>query len=226
MDTQLAMQIRAKKLGILIRDARLVAGRTKRECAQALGSSTGIFNAYEQGRRAPSLPELEALAFFLDVPVEHFWGNRALSEAPVEESPSEKIARSLDVRQKVIGDQLHERRESADLSFAELSRRTGITTHRLKKYERGEMAIPTPELELLAGELDTTIKSFSNGQGPVAEWIREQRAFRKLLDLPEELQDFVCKPYNRPYLEIALRLSRMEVEKLRTVAEGLLDITL
>ena len=41
-----------------------------------------------------------------------------------------------------------------------------------------------------------------------------------------ELQGFVCKPINRPYLELAVRLSEMSVEKLRGVAEGLLEITL
>ena len=44
--------------------------------------------------------------------------------------------------------------------------------------------------------------------------------------LSPELQDFISKPINRPYLEIAQRLGDMSVEKLRTVAEGLLEITL
>ena len=46
------------------------------------------------------------------------------------------------------------------------------------------------------------------------------------LQLPVELQNFVCKPINRPYLELALKLSGMSAEKLRGVAEDLLDITL
>ena len=37
----------------------------------------------------------------------------------------------------------------------------------------------------------------------------------------------IClKPVNLPYLEIAQRLSGLSVEKLRAMAEGLLDITL
>jgi len=38
--------------------------------------------------------------------------------------------------------------------------------------------------------------------------------------------DFISKPVNRPYLQLAQRLSEMSVEKLRMVAEGLLEITL
>jgi hypothetical protein len=45
-------------------------------------------------------------------------------------------------------------------------------------------------------------------------------------DLPPDLQDFISKPINRPFLEIAQRLSGLSVEKLRAVAEGLLEITL
>jgi hypothetical protein len=47
----------------------------------------------------------------------------------------------------------------------------------------------------------------------------------KFLDLPAPLQDFVCKPVNRPYVELALKLSELSVERLRAIAEGLLEIT-
>jgi hypothetical protein len=40
------------------------------------------------------------------------------------------------------------------------------------------------------------------------------------------LLEFVSKPVNRPYLELAQRLSKTNVENLRAVAEGLLEITL
>jgi hypothetical protein len=40
------------------------------------------------------------------------------------------------------------------------------------------------------------------------------------------MQSFVCQPVNRPYLELAMKLSDLSREKLRAVAEGLLDITL
>ena len=49
---------------------------------------------------------------------------------------------------------------------------------------------------------------------------------QQFLDLPKELQAFVCQPVNRPYLELAMKLSSMSTDKLRSVAEGLLDITL
>jgi hypothetical protein len=40
-----------------------------------------------------------------------------------------------------------------------------------------------------------------------------------------ELRQFVAMPVNRPYLELAMKLSNMSRDKLRSVAEDLLDIT-
>ena len=44
--------------------------------------------------------------------------------------------------------------------------------------------------------------------------------------LPEELRQFVSMPVNRPYIELAMKLSNMSRDKLRSVAEDILDITL
>ena len=58
MDIRSQTTIRMKKLGVLIRDARLASRQDIAECAKAIGVTKGIFRAYEEGRRAPSLPEL------------------------------------------------------------------------------------------------------------------------------------------------------------------------
>lgn len=226
MDNELAIQIRKKKLGILIRDAREAAGRQKRECADALGVTTGILNSYENGKRAPSLPELEALAYFLEIPVNHFWGHQSMAESNQAEAVNDRIAKSLELRQRVIALKLQQQRENAGLSLAEVSRRTGISTSRLKKFEEGDQPIPVPELEVLSSNLNTSLQTFAGSQGPVGEWLREKEIVGKLLQMPPEMQDFVTRPINRPFLEIALKLSNLDVNQLRTVAEGLLDITL
>ncbi len=83
-----------------------------------------------------------------------------------------------------------------------------------------------PALEALATVLNTSLRHFQDKQGPVGAWFVQQRSLREFMDLPLELQTFVCKPVNRPYLELAVRLSEMSVERLRGVAEGLLEITL
>ena len=73
--------IREKKLGLLIRDARMAERRSIKECADAIGIKPGLFRAYEEGRRAPSLPELETLVYYLKLPLSQFWGNETRSDS-------------------------------------------------------------------------------------------------------------------------------------------------
>jgi transcriptional regulator with XRE-family HTH domain len=50
-----------------------------------------------------------------------------------------------------------------------------------------------------------------------------------MIELPgfsDELKEFISKPINLPFLELAMKLSRMDAKKLREIAEGLLEITL
>jgi len=96
----------------------------------------------------------------------------------------------------------------------------------VKSYELGERPIPIPELEGLLGILNGRVEVFFDETGPIGLWMKQQKAMHDFLLLPPELQTFVCKPVNRPYLELALTLSGLSTEKLRSVAEGLLDITL
>ena len=69
---QQRMLLRQKLIGVQLRQARLAAEKTQKECAEQLGVSPQQISEDEYGRRDISLVELEALADFLDVPVETF----------------------------------------------------------------------------------------------------------------------------------------------------------
>jgi transcriptional regulator with XRE-family HTH domain len=216
--------IRAKKLGILMRDAREKSGKSLDECAQAIGLSSDELSAVEVGDRPPTLPELEIFAFHLDVPLEHFWQSEILKPAD-----STRVVDAEDIkqtRQRAIGDLIQQSRRGVDLSIEELAQRAGISAASLQAYEKGEAPIPLPELEAISQELNNSITDFEDHQGPVGSWFNDKRNVNEFLDLPQELKEFVSKPINRPYLEIAVRLSELNVERLRALAEGLLEITL
>ncbi|HEX6034777.1 MAG TPA: helix-turn-helix transcriptional regulator [Anaerolineales bacterium] len=225
MDTKSQITIRTKKLGVLIRDARLAARRSVQECAEALGIQKGVFRAYEEGLRSPSLPELEMLVYYLDLPIEHFWSKQSRSESP---SRSERLnlQRLLSVRQRKIGALLRQERMKSSISIRNLSHQTGIASSRIKAFELGERAIPLPELELLVRTLGGRIESFFDRHGPVGQWMISEEAVQQFLEMPVEMRQFVAMPVNRPYLQLAMKLSNMSRDKLRSVAEDLLDITL
>jgi transcriptional regulator with XRE-family HTH domain len=225
MTIQAQVSVRSRKLGVLIRDARIAARRSIKECAQAVGVTAGILRAYEEGRRSPSLPELELLAFYLDIPMRQFWSKEVRSsEAPP--TGSLNLAAFTSIRQRLIGAQLRQTREKASISIRELAEQSGLSSARLKAYELGERPIPLPQLEGLVGLLGGQFEAMFDQSGPVGQWMSQQKAIQDFLQLPVELQNFVCKPINTPYLELAQKLSGMSAEKLRGVAEDLLNITL
>jgi transcriptional regulator with XRE-family HTH domain len=216
--------IRSKTLGLLMRDARTHARRSATECAQAIGVKPGLFKAYEEGRKAPSLPELEALVYFLDLPIDHFWSREVKSDKPMPYE-SLDLPKLLAVRQRKVGALLRQERMNASISTRNLAQQTGISSARIKAYELGERAIPLPELEALVKALGGRIESFFDRSGPIGQWMLNEEAVRDFLELPLELRQFVSQPVNRPYLELAMKLGAMSKDKLRSVAEDILDIT-
>lgn len=225
MEISSQLTLRAKKLGVLIRDARQAARRTPEECAKAIGITKGTLRAYEEGSRAPSLPELEVLAYYLKLPIDHFWSKDSISDEAPPTEPLD-LPQLIELRQRMIGALLRQDRNSASLSVKALSQETGIPSGRINAYELGERAIPLPELELLLNALAGKIETFFDQSGPIGQWMLDQKSMRHFLELPKDLQAFVCQPVNRPYIELAMKISSMSTEKLRSVAEGLLDITL
>jgi len=225
MDIQAQITIRIKKLGALIRDARQASRKSLEECAEAIGVPKGILKAYEEGRRAPSLPQIELLVYYLKLPINHFWSKEVLPEDASSSQPLD-LEKLLHLRQRLVGALLRQERMNANISLKPLSQQTGISPGLLNAYELGERPIPLPVLEGVLTVLGGRIETFLDQSGPIGQWMARQKAIQDFLELPNDLQAFVCQPVNRPYLELARNLSQLSTEKLRAVAEGLLDITL
>ncbi len=216
--------IRAKKIGLLIMDVRKAADKELVDCAKALGVTTKRFKSYEAGALSPSLPELETLAYVCNVPLEHFWDPDLLFSQKSKED-QEKIEQFIKVRQRVIAAQLRVTRDTNHVSLKSLSQKTGIPSNRIGRYERGEIAIPIPELEALAAALGLLIPDLLVKFGRIGKWRAEKDLVEQFQDLPLEMQQFICKPINMPYLELAMKLSDTSVDKLRAIAENILNIT-
>jgi transcriptional regulator with XRE-family HTH domain len=217
------LALRNRIIGVLLRRARERANKTKRECAAALGVSTSTVTAYEEGRKPLSLPELEVLAYVLDTPVAYFW-ERDLE--PAMEEKSLPLHEVLALRQRVVGALLCQARLEAGMPQKELAQVLSCSTSRISAYEHGERPVPLAELELLAQHLHLPIEHFlDNQEGPLGEWHRQEEAWRRFRELPRDAQEFVTRPVNIKYLEVAMRLAQMPAGGLRAIAEGLLDIT-
>ena len=220
----LLIQLRTRKLSALIYDARIASDRSIKDCAEAIGVTRYAFKAFESGDQSPTLPELEVLSEYLDIPMEHFWGNESLSEIPRGKETAE-IEAYITGRDQEILATLRQARDEAGLSLKQLAEESGLKRSLLGRYELGKDTIPIPHLEVLSNCLEVDLRQFFNQSNTMKQQRIDQDALSGFLELPEELQEFIAMPINRSYLELAHRLSTLSVEKLRLVAEGLLEIT-
>jgi transcriptional regulator with XRE-family HTH domain len=219
-------EIPNKKLGALIQHARLVADRNEEDCAHAMAVSVEDFKTFEAGEKAPSLPEIEVLAFYLDTPVDYFLGREEFSQETIDHQAIEELDNLLPLRNRIIGVMLRKARMDADITIEELARYTKIDQENLAAYELGTTSVPLSELEVIVVALSVSIRDFQDQSGPVGRWAIRKKAMEDFAELPLEMQQFISKPVNMPYLELAQRLSEMSVDRLREVAEVLLEITL
>jgi transcriptional regulator with XRE-family HTH domain len=223
MTNQQDQLLRSKMLGAKLRKTRKDRGKSLKETADLIGTTTGKLSAYERGQRIISLPELEMFAYKFDVPLRYFL-KADTPETSKRSLPDPELLISL--RQKMIGAQLRAHRMQTDMSLRKLARTLDIPPSRLSAYERGTRPIPISELDALSSAIGHTIEEYVDHDGPVGEWEQQLQAVEVLSKLSPELRDFLSKPVNEPYLHLAKQLSELQVEKLRTVAEGLLEITL
>ncbi len=217
-------RVRTRKLGLLILDARTVRNRPPEMCARAIGVSPEEYQRIEAGETAPTLPQLELLAYYLDVPLEYFYGNQVLS-AQTGVEPAGPSPQLMKIRQRIIATRIRMARSNLNLTPAELAEKSTVPEELILRYETGEEPIPLPDLEILSNALQLRNEDLFDQHGVVGNWRAEKQAVERFLELPQDIRDFIAKPVNLPYLQIALRLSELSVEKLRAIAEGLLEIT-
>lgn len=218
-----AVTLRRKILGVLLQGARLKSGRTRQECAEALGVSPAAIAAYEEGRKDISLPELELLAYFMDVPLAYFWSS---SESALETPPLPQPEQMIALRQRIIAVLLQQARARAGRSLKDMATVLGCSARRIGEYERGLRPIPLAHLELLAEHLGVPMSYFlDEGIGVIGEQQLNDRLFEQFKALPDDIKQFVVQPVHAMYLQVAKRLSEMPASEIRGIAEGLLEIT-
>jgi transcriptional regulator with XRE-family HTH domain len=212
---------RAQILGNLVRDARLAAGQRTRDCAKALGITEDEYKQAEVGDYHLTLPHLEVLALVLNVPMGYFWGTESLAKTkPID------YRGLLDLRQREIGAMIRQQRLQARMSAEEFADLLEVDAGDIEAYEAGTKVIPYLQLEQLCRQMNIPVSHFvEDNYGPLRRHEAEQR-LQKIFDgLSLDMQTFLANPTNVIYLETAKTLSEMDVQRLRQVAESLLEIT-
>jgi transcriptional regulator with XRE-family HTH domain len=219
-----ALRLRSRMLGVLIRDARIEAARSVEECARLLHTTTEAVLAWEYGEEPPSLPELELMAYYFDVPVTHFFGDEA-SETERAKPPHIQLE-YVALRQRMVGAMLRQARLEAGRELEVVASATGITPETLDAYELGQERIPLGTLAVLAPQVNRNLTHFLDGSGQIGEMLRARQEWYTYLDLDPEIRAFVSNPSNIGFLQIAMMYSKMPAKQLREIAEGILEITM
>ncbi len=218
--------IKGRIVGTLLADARNAAGRTPEKCAEYLGVAVNEYLELEEGKASPTLPQLEVLAFLFNVPISHLWSGDTLAVTRQEKAVQERVPEIMLLRQRIIGVRLRQLREDANLSVEQTAEETDISAKLIEQTEAGLTSLTLSQLERLTLSFRASLDDLIDRHGPVGEWLQSRSDYDAFADLPAELRSFILRPINRSYLELAMELSEMEVGKLRTIAESILDITL
>lgn len=224
VDIQEVYAIRARMLGVLILDAREASGFSVEDLAPAIDTSVATLQAWEYGDAVPSLPQIELLAYVLQVPISHFWGGETFAQ--------QRDARLIDgteytiVRSRMIGLMVATLRQQKNIERDDLAEAVGISSDELQAYEMGDAEIPMTIMVSLSSNLGVSLSHFLDGSGRVGNFIEFQQMTELFAKMPDDVREFLAVPSNEAYIRVAMSLAHIPTDNLRSLAEGLIDITL
>lgn len=224
MNNQL-LSIKAKKFGVRLAGFRQRKGVSTEVLSKWIGISQDELEKIEFGESTISLPLIELIAFKLGLMTDTLLNGKIESE--VEASQEVLFNQQFSaLRDRMIALNLRKARTEQGLSVPEVAEKCGITEEQLEQYETGNASIPWPTLECLSEIFQLPIGSLISNITPAGVAQKTENApSTGSVQFSEELDKFINNSANLPYLELAKRLSELDAAKLRSIAEGLLEIT-
>jgi len=193
-------EIRNRMLGIQIKKNRFQQNQTIEQLAQLCEIPTNDLEMYESGRTPIPLPIFLKISEVLHLPYERI--------EPVETSLPEKVEEPPVTQSTEIP--VQQEPEPVIVNESNLVDIPITQTNAIPQSSEPESVVASESIPVAAEEKvpssQTLIEDFPG--------------------ISDELREFITKPVNVPYLELALKLSRMDAKKLRDIAESLLEITL
>jgi transcriptional regulator with XRE-family HTH domain len=224
MNAQL-MSIKAKKFGVRLTAFRQKKGVTTEILSQWTGIAQQKLIEIEQGESTISLPEIELIALKMGLETESLIeGNLRDLDAPGADEFI--LAQYAGLRDRMIALKLRKSRLEQNIEPGTVADHCGLELNEIDQYETGNKPVPLPILECLCAEYQISIPSLiAQKSTSKASQIENESITESEINYPEEVNAFINNPANLPYLELARKLSELDAAKLRSIAEGLLEIT-
>lgn len=224
MPNQEVIELRSRIIGALLHSVRDQARMSPEECAAVLGIAPATLIAYEEGSQPISLPELELLTRFLGVPLNAIRSTETAADIHADKKlPDPKLY--LMLRHRIVGARLRQLRSEANRTQQDLAEMLECPLETIVAYEFGKRPISVAELEVVCRALNVPLSYFLDKDSDIGKWHLLQDQFELFKDLPADIREFVLKPINQSYLELAMKLAAMPAGALRAIAEGILEIT-
>jgi len=193
-------ELRNRMLGIQIKKNRYQQNQSVEQLAQVCEITPSDLETYENGQTPIPLPLFLKISEVLHLPYERIQPAESISPVEIEVPP---VVQPDEILQQLVP----EPTMATESDFVE----PPITQSDANPIPQG----PEPVV------LNETIPVLTEENIPSLQSLIEE-----FPGISDELREFITKPVNVPYLELAMRLSRMDAKKLRDIAESLLEITL
>lgn len=216
--------LRGRIVGVLIRDARVAKGYTVEHLAKVMDVPESDVIEWEFGRKSPSLPQIELIAYTLEVPASQFLTG---TETLIEQVSQRHVDQPeyIQTRDHMIGALIRLQRDQMGYTVEYLAEQAHLDVNLLKQYEFGYQSVPLTHLTNIASVLRVNVSFFMEGSNRVGRFLEAEEVFEHFLEMDPEVRQFVAKPSNHRYIELAMRFADMEIDKLRQIAESILEIT-
>ena len=142
-----------------VKQIRKLKQRSLHDCAKLLGISKEKYHQFEEGEASISLPEIELLTSFFEIPPEIIFQDSSLDTGQHSILEDNTKPTFINLRNKMIGAQLSIERQNCGMSLEDLENKTNIPVDLLIMYEDGNTSIPTNDLFLICHHLEIPLKS-------------------------------------------------------------------
>lgn len=211
-----------------IKKIRKIKQRSLHDCAKLLGISREDYLKFEEGNGSISLPEIEILAVFLEIPPDLLFEKSSVEFENYSILNDKKMPIFKNLRNKMIRAQLSLERKNTGLSLEELKHATGIPMTALEAYEDDGAVIPIEHLLLICNHLSLPIESLifqaETGQEQVVEDKSQPEKLSEDLEnepMSETQKDDFYQQMIRGMKNISERdqvdIAKMLIEKLKSL---------
>lgn len=217
-----------EKIAERVKKIRKLKNRSLHDCAKRLDISKKDYHQFEEGQGVLSLPEIELLAIFLEVPIPSLFepseaGLDRLLLLSDERKPSYKH-----LRNKMIQTKLNIEMADLDISVENLNQDTGIPLETLKSYQNNGARIPFAHLAIICDRLGISIKSLlpeetqANQEAPMHEHLKQlqwqpeyhDNENNDLVDEDKQLQE-IFRAIKNLTLKDQAEIAKILLEKLK-----------